>query len=145
MSNQPFTTKIIMAIVRSRFEPVETILAISAMLHGLWLLFPYWGFSSASAGETISGASRMFEVGLGIVIFILGLLHIIALGWNLPRLRYNVAFVKFMAWFFFTILAVAAAGYSSIIWITFLTLSLISGSVYLNISARTEGMRDKGW
>lgn len=143
MSNQPLTTRIVLAIVRSRFEPVETILAISAMLHGLWLLFPYWGLGGSEVGETISGTARIFELSLGSMMFILGLLHIIALARGLQRLRYNVAFLKFMAWFFFTVISVVAAGFSSIIWITFFTLSLISASVYLNVSARTEGMRDR--
>lgn len=134
--------RIIRAIVRSRFEPVETILAISAVLHGLWLLFPYWGFAAAGS-DTISGSPRTFEITIGIVLGMLGVLHFTALTWGLQKLRYNVAFMKFMAWFFFVWLAFIAAGPDSIIWISYLTISGISASVYLNISARTKEERER--
>ncbi len=128
--------RILMALMQNRFEPIETVLSASAIVHGFWLLFPEW---STRAVETAIGAPRLYELGVGVAFIMIGVLSFVALAGRMPRLLRFVDFLEFLGWTFFAALAIAAAGLTNILWIPYATLSLLAAFVYLGMSV--GGMR----
>lgn len=119
-------------ILSGRFEPIEVLLALSAVLHGIWLVIPYW----AIRGDVvITPAPRIFELVIGTSLFLLGSAHLASIKMRLKRLRKHMTFLKFITWLFLTFLAYLAVGPDSIIWIAYLTVSLVSAIVYLNVNS----------
>lgn len=128
--------RMLLALMQNRFEPIETVLSASAIVHGLWLLFPEW---STQAVESALGASRLQEVIVAVLFIVVGSLSFVALAWRLPRLLLTVDFLEFVGWTFFAALAISAAGLTNILWIPYATLSLLAAFVYLGLSI--GGMR----
>lgn len=127
--------RIVRAIIRTRLEPMEVILSLSAVLHGIWLFVPFWGFARNSPG-TVSGQLRLSEIVIATALVTLGTLHFTAMAFGWPKQRTNIAFMKFMVWMFIAWLAFLATSAASIVWLSYLTIAFVSGAVYLNISSR---------
>lgn len=130
------SNRLLKALLFGRFEPIETVLALSAVVHGLWMLFPYW--STSTFADSITGASRPTEIVIGICMALLGMAHLASMAFVWSRLRRHIAFVKFLFWGFLTWLAAIALGLAGVLWIPYLSIMLISGFIYLNISIGVE-------
>lgn len=130
--------RIIHAFFLSKFEPMETVLALSSILHGLWLMFPEWRFT-LEAGTPIGEGSRYGEMGLGFLMFLFGAIHIFTIIIDSRKRRKGVLLTEFMLWFFITWLAITATSATSIIWIAYLTIALFAGLIYLNVSFGGRG------
>ncbi|MCA1799718.1 MAG: hypothetical protein LC650_00180 [Actinobacteria bacterium] len=123
--------KLILAIMNNRFEPVETVLALSVMLHGFWLLLPQLG--NGIVLEAIA-FSRTKELVGGAVMVLFGMISLFAIGQGNNRFLATVDFAEFLGWFYLATLAFAAAGFASLLWVPYITLAALSAFVYLGVS-----------
>lgn len=136
--NQPPTPlfiRMFRALLFGRLEPVETILCFSAILHGMWLVFPEWGVRAMD--NSIGSTGRVFEILVGAFLAAIGAAQLGAMYGKLARkIRINLALIKFILWSFLTWITLGAEGVENIVWVGYLTISLVSASVYLNISLK---------
>ena len=113
---------------------METILAISAILHGLWLTFPNWALTLSTTDPIAEGGSRIVELAIGILLLAAGVAHLTSIILDSKKYRKLITLWKFMMWIFVTMIAYSASDASSIIWIAYMTIAAVAGAVYLNIS-----------
>lgn len=126
-TRQPLRVTIIAAIIRSRLTSVETVVSVVAVVTGAWLVFPYWDFSHMLRDVTgLPEAQLVIAAGL----IAMGLLHLASLAWGWNRRGTSLGL--FMAMVFLTLLSIGAVGGSSVIWIPFLALAVLSGLAHLS-------------
>jgi hypothetical protein len=133
MLRRIITSRLIVALFTGRFEPIEAVLSLSSIVHGVWLLFPYW---TVMVDGSVSGAPRIYEQLLGAAMVVAGVVHLIGQmgGKRTFQLRKQASFIKFLLWGFLTWLALLATTASSVIWVPYATIMLVSAFVYLNVS-----------
>ena len=119
----------------TRFGPIESTICISAIIHGLWLIFPEW---RTATGEAIGPAGHIVESVIGTGLIVVALAHLVAMFNDLNKLRRNTAFIKFMLWLFVAWIAFISTAATSIVWIAYLTIAFVEGLVYLNVSLGGE-------
>lgn len=117
--------------MNNRFEPIETVLAASAVIHGLWLMFPGWSYGGV---DSAIGAPRSCEIAASLLFITVGTLSFVALGAKAERMLRAVDFLEFLGWTFFAVLTASAIGLSNILWVPYATLSLLAAFVYLGLS-----------
>jgi hypothetical protein len=136
MSKAPaFIRKLTSLVWHGRLEPAEVVLAISAVLHGLWITF-------TPPGDMISSMLNNYHhswewavaaiVGGGLTLS--GSASIGAVVTNRMDRRKISTLFMFCAWLFLSALAFIATPYS-IFWIGYLTIATVSGATYLSLSA----------
>lgn len=74
------------------------------------------------------------ELAVAGLLALAGMVHLSGLLLGIYQVRRYGAFAKFIMWFFFTIIAVMATGFSSVVWFPYATLTLVSALLYLSIS-----------
>ena len=126
--------KIIYGILYSRWEPVETVLAIHQAAVGLWLIFPYWEAYTGRVG--VAGVSRTWELFLGVTGLALGVAHItfLAMSRVMTGWRARTLFLMFINYFLTSMLALQVSGGRGIRWTAFLTLAFLTGISYLSVA-----------
>ena len=129
----PLRIRVFRAILFGRFEPIETIIAISAIIHGVWLLFPYWSVSGF-LGQAVASGSRPQEAFIGGMITLFGLFHLAIMATNYGKLRQATTLTSFVFWAFLSWLSFLGTGLSNILWVPYITIMLASGVIYLNVS-----------
>lgn len=128
-----YIQRLAQTILRGRLEPVETILAVAAFVHGLWLTFPGWGLAASSSP---TAAPKYIELAFGLLFMVFAVIHLSCMHLNWERARKQSAFLIFISWLFIFALALLTVSLTSVIWIAYLTIMLLSAVVYLNISMR---------
>lgn len=129
----PFS-KIIRVLVTSELKLAQIVLAISSMLHGMWILFPEWVFHFSE--ESLSGAPRSVESVIAGVLIFSGLFMLLALVRRKTRWERLSSLYQFMVWIFLTGLALMASSITGILWVGYATITLLAGAIYLSVSAR---------
>lgn len=128
--------RVLLSLLRSRVEPIQIILALSIIAHGLWVLFPQWVFHISM--ESISTFPRVLEMGLGGGMIIAGGVSVTSLLTQSKTLMRQADFAEFVSWVFLTVLAYLATSPESIIWVGYATLALVSAFIYLNVSVGAD-------
>lgn len=123
--------RILTALVASKFEPIEFVLAFSAAAHGLWLILAGMHFDTTF--QTITGSTRTIEILFSIYMILSGLFVLVSARLEHGAARSAADLGLFIGWSFACVLALVAAGFSGVLWMGYLTISLISALVYLNI------------
>lgn len=108
--------KILEALFFGRFEPVQTMLSVSAFLHGIWLISSMIISSMILGGMMISASAFV--------------LYALWNGWR-PK---HTEFFLFLCWLFFAVLGIVAHSAPPIIWLPYSTIALASAITYLNNS-----------
>lgn len=132
MKRQSFHRRLTRSILFGRFEPVETILSISAIIHGLWLLFPRWQL--LNVGGSVTSVPRVSEVLIATLMVVAGFAHLSSLFWRWHGVHRHTVFVSFLLWGFISYLALLSAGLSSVLPVAYITITLVSAIIYLNVS-----------
>jgi hypothetical protein len=127
------TNRLLRLLLKSRFEPVQSILAAAAFVHGLWLYLPEWSrWPNASLGWT--GAPRLMEVGLAALLMVSSVAVGYSLAFKQRNLRKHAEFVMFLCWSLVAMLAVFATSFSGIVWVAYVSIAFISAFTYLSVS-----------
>lgn len=130
---ESFPRRLLKAIVYSRFEPVETIMAIYISLLGLWTATRE---ISTDTTTTFFGSGRVL-IATGIIFGIIGIFHLYAVyksygyhnGW--VKARETSLLVITMGFFFVMMEVVLGLGIGSTRWAPWAALTLISAATYL--------------
>jgi len=121
--------KIVKSLLFSRFEPIETVLSISAALHGGIIVF-YSIFFNLSL-LNINNAVEVFAGG-ALIISSASVLR--SLCKEYFEVRRFSAFGQFLSWLTLAALVSISEKAASFLHIGYVTLAIISAFVYLNLS-----------
>lgn len=126
--------RLLRAILRSRMEPVETVLSAHLFITGLWLIFPYW--QTDRVLDVGVGQATIVVVGLSIATIALSSLLAMAFKRNglSIAVRRTTTFLMFVSHVLLAGLAVSAAGFTEVRWLSYVALALLSAISYLSIS-----------
>jgi hypothetical protein len=128
----PFN-RAVTSILYGRFESIEVVHGLSAVIHGLWLIFPDWTLVYMRV-DTVTTTPRAFERGFGFMMALIGLSVLAGVVTKRHRVRKTAGMTIFLMWFFLSMLAMLAGGPTGVVWVGYLTISFVSAVVYLNIS-----------
>lgn len=105
-------------------EKVATVGIVSSILHGIWMLFPYWGWTD------YIGAPRWVELGLALLLIANGMIAGYAMLARASYFRLTML-LMFMSWLFLATLSLATSGPLIVTWLTYGTVALTTAYVYL--------------
>ncbi|QIN94113.1 hypothetical protein PP459_gp120 [Streptomyces phage Wakanda] len=116
-------------------DVVEGILSLAVLLHGLWLISPYF-VTSASVGSLILDGDSLFPRVIGLSQAVVSGLHLYTLI-KKPRewevIRRGASFFTFTLYLFYGSSSLILYGLGRVTWITTFALAFISGVVYLRL------------
>lgn len=121
--------KILKSLLFSRFEPIETVLSISAAVHGGIILF-----YSAFFGISLLNINNAVEVFAGGALVISSASVIRSLCKEYAEVRRFSAFGQFLSWLLLAALVSISESAISFLHIGYATLAIVSAFVYLNLS-----------
>ena len=120
--------KFITALLFGRFEPIETTISASALVHGAILLGHNLIFGP------LLGVSGSLEVFVGSALCISGISIIRSICKEYRQVRRLSAFGQFLSWTLLTVIISYSPLVHYLLHFGYATLSLISAFVYLNLS-----------
>lgn len=131
---QSLRFRVMLSLLRGRFESLDAILLSSLFIHGVWFLgraFGWWV-------PTLFFTSVVYEtviVIMGALMIVTAALGIYSLVTRNRDLRAHADFAQFLLWSFLSIMMITVAEVRLPFWVGYITLSLMAGVLRLNSSA----------
>lgn len=123
------TNKLFRSLLFGRFEPVETTLSASSLVHGGIILSSHLFY-----GYSILGVSDSLEIFAGSSLAIAGVSVVRSICKDYIQVRRFSMFAQFLAWTLLTVLVLVSPGIPILVHLGYATLSLIAAFLYLNLS-----------
>jgi hypothetical protein len=123
------TDKLFKSLLFGRFEPIETTLSASSLVHGLIILCSHLFY-----GYSILGVNDSLEIFAGSSLAIAGVSVVRSICKDYIQVRRFSMFGQFLAWTVLTILVLVSPGIPALVHFGYATISLIAAFLYLNLS-----------
>lgn len=123
------TNKLFRSLLFGRFEPVETTLSASSLVHGGIILSSHLFY-----GYSILGVNDSLEIFAGSSLAIAGVSVVRSICKDYIQVRRFSMFAQFLAWTLLTVLVLVSPGIPILVHLGYATLSLIAAFLYLNLS-----------
>jgi len=116
-------------------DVVEGLVTLVPLLHGLWLISPYFE-TSASVGSLILNGDHLVPRIIGLVQVVISGLHLYSLikkpvEWEV--IRRGASFFLFHLYLFYAASSLILYGLGRVSWISTIVLAFISAVVYLRL------------
>ena len=128
------TDKFLRSLLFGRFEPIETTLSASSLVHGVIILSSHLFYN-----KSLLGVNDSLEIFAGSSLVLAGVSVVRSICKDYTQVRRFSMFGQFLSWTLLTILVLVSPGLSVLVHFGYATLSLIAAFLYLNLSL---GVRD---
>jgi len=126
--------KAVRSVLSAKFRPLEFVLSVSAIAHGIWLTILGLECTVFSSGTLLILATQL-ELLFASYMVIAGSTSLIAMKLKISSLRRTSSMLLFIGWLFASVIAWLTVGFASMFWISYATISVISAILYINISS----------